>query len=47
MITTRNKMNLFESHSLNQKKNRMEIEDTQTKQEKVREMKEKAERELK
>ncbi len=47
MVTTRNKLNLFESHSLNKKKNQLDMEDTQNKQEKVREMKERAERELK
>lgn len=46
MITTRNKLNLFESHSLNQKKNRMQVQQAQSKHERVREMKEKAEKEL-
>lgn len=40
MLTTRNKFNLFETHVLNKKKHQLEEEDLKTRQEKVREMKE-------
>jgi uncharacterized protein YllA (UPF0747 family) len=46
-MTTRNKLNLFEFHSLNSKKHNQETEDLKMRQEKVKEMKEKEERELK
>ena len=46
-MTARNKLNLLEFHSLNNKRQEMQSEDVRKKQEKVREMREKEEREMK
>lgn len=47
MMTTRNKLNLFQTHALSNSKHRQESEEVKARQEKVREIKEKEEKERK